>query len=116
MPSKIHESQAAGSSCPVAGSGLLPAVAVTTIAVYCGRATNGRNGNGSGSGKFRTVKSFVAARALESFAEIQINKMQHENCNLELGTCNLQLATRRHTVWVSWLQSKVFYGYWALSK
>lgn len=94
MPSKIHESQAAGSSCPVAGSGLLPAVAVTTIAVYCGRASNGRNGNGSGNGsvKFRTVKSFVAARALESFAEIQINKMQHENCNLQLGTCNLQLA------------------------
>lgn len=96
MPSKIHESQAAGSSCPVAGSGLLPAVAVTTIAVYCGRASNGRNGNGSGngsgSGKFRTVKSFVAARALESFAEIQINKMQHENCNLQLGTCNLQLG------------------------
>lgn len=54
------------------------------------QGSNGRNGNGnssgSGSGKFRTVKSFVAARALESFAEIQINKMQHENCNLQLAS------------------------------
>jgi len=67
---------------------------------------NYNNGCGNSS-KFRAVKSFVAATALESFAEIQINKMPYENCS------QLQVASNQGGM-CGWIP-KVFYGYWTLS-
>lgn len=77
MPSKIHESQQKLPCCRK-----WPTASGSNNSAHRGRGSQGARG----TGKFRTVKSFVAARALESFAEIQINKMQHENCKLQVAT------------------------------
>lgn len=78
-PSKIQELHATATEVtPFAGSGLLPAVTVTTMAANC--SSGSCTCSSSNSGKCRTVKSFVAVAALELFAEIQINKMPNENC------------------------------------